>query len=76
MDECVHAVEQGLAIPERLGATRRAVADELFYRAGTATSRAVTYLYEAIALDPAPAVVRALECPPLFQPSPEHAPAR
>jgi hypothetical protein len=69
VDECVRAVERGLAIPERLGASRRAVAAELFYGAGTATLRAVQNLYEAIGLDPAPDVVRSLEDPALFEPA-------
>jgi CDP-Glycerol:Poly(glycerophosphate) glycerophosphotransferase len=69
VDECVRAVERGLEMPEQLGASRRAVARELFYGAGTATLRAVQNLYEAIGLDPAAHVVRALEHPTLFQPA-------
>jgi len=76
IDECVQAVERGLAAPDRLGASRRAVAHDLFYRAGTATLRAVQNLYEAIGLDPAPDIVRPLEQPALFQPAPHEAECR
>jgi hypothetical protein len=51
------AVERGLASPDALGETRRAVAADLFYRPGGATARAIRGLYEAIGLDPAPAIV-------------------
>ena len=57
MVEAVDAVERGLAQPYRLGASRRAVSEDIFYRPGGATARAVRNLYEAIALDPAPAAV-------------------
>ena len=49
--------ERGLASPDALGDTRRAVAADLFYRPGGATARAIRHLYEAIELDPAPAAV-------------------
>ena len=58
-DEAVRAVERGLAAPDALGETRRAVAADLFYRPGGATARAVRHLYDAIELDPAPALVTA-----------------
>jgi CDP-glycerol glycerophosphotransferase (TagB/SpsB family) len=51
-DETIHAVERGLADPASRSATRRAVANELFYRAGGATARSVAQMYEAISLDP------------------------
>jgi hypothetical protein len=53
----VRAVARGLAAPDTLSATRRAVAADIFYRPGGATARAIDNLYEAIELDPAPAVV-------------------
>jgi len=55
--ETVAAVERGLAAPDALSETRRAVASDLFYRPGGATARAIRGLYEAIDLDPEPAVV-------------------
>jgi hypothetical protein len=55
--DAVAAVARGLGAPAALSGARRAVAAELFYRAGGATARAVRQLYEAIELDPAPAVV-------------------
>jgi len=56
-DETVRAVERGLASPQALGETRRAVAADLFYRPGGATARAIRQLYDAIELDPSPALV-------------------
>ena len=53
----VAAVERGLAAPDALSDTRRAVAADIFYRPGGATTRAIRDLYEAIDLDPAPAVI-------------------
>lgn len=53
-DETLHAVERSLGDPTARSASRRAVAQELFYRPGEATGRSVTQLYEAIALDPLP----------------------
>jgi hypothetical protein len=55
VDEVLRAVERGLAAPDALGETRRAVAADLFYRPGGATARSIRHLYEAIDLDPAPA---------------------
>jgi hypothetical protein len=52
VDEALRAVQQGLASPDALGETRRAVAADLFYRAGGATARSVRHLYEAVELDP------------------------
>lgn len=64
--EAIAAVERGLADPEARSATRRAVAEELFYRPGTATARAVAELYQALSLDHPPseaASSRELTCP-------------
>ena len=55
--ETLAAVERGLAAPDALSEARRAVAADLFYRPGGATARAIRGLYEAIDLDPAPALV-------------------
>ena len=57
LEETVVAVERGLAAPDALSDTRRAVAADLFYRPGGATTRAIRHLYEAIDLDPAPASI-------------------
>ena len=59
VDGAMAAVERGLASPEVLADTRRAVAADLFYRPGGATSRAIRGLYEAIELEPAPSMVAA-----------------
>jgi hypothetical protein len=59
VDDAVAAVERGLASPEALGETRRAVAADIFYRPGGATARAIRGLYEAIELEPAPSMVAA-----------------
>ena len=50
--EIVGAVEHGLANPGLLGHTRRIVAEELFYKPGTATTRAAHELYELMELAP------------------------
>ena len=50
--ETIAAVEQSLADPRRLASTRTLVASDLFYRAGTATVRAVQELYALIELEP------------------------
>ena len=49
----LRAVEQALADPSAGSASRRAVAEDLFYRPGGATGRAVHELYEAMELTPA-----------------------
>jgi CDP-Glycerol:Poly(glycerophosphate) glycerophosphotransferase len=49
--QAVAAVEGGLANPASKSSARRAVADELFYEPGTATSRAVREMYEVLELD-------------------------
>jgi CDP-Glycerol:Poly(glycerophosphate) glycerophosphotransferase len=52
--EALKAVERGLADPGAGSAARHTVAEDLFYRAGTATARAVNELYDAIELTPVP----------------------
>jgi CDP-glycerol glycerophosphotransferase (TagB/SpsB family) len=65
VDEALRAVERGLAAPDALGETRRAVAADIFYRPGGATARSIRNLYEAIDLDPAPATAtEELACRP------------
>lgn len=46
VDETVAAVERSFADPRENSATRIAVANEMFYKPGTATERAVRELYE------------------------------
>lgn len=55
--DAVAAVSRGLASPGALGEARRSIASDLFYRPGGATARAVRQLYDAVELDPAPAVI-------------------
>jgi hypothetical protein len=50
--EILQAVEQGLTNPGLLAQTRRMVADELFYKPGTASLRAEQELYEVMELTP------------------------
>jgi len=65
VDEALRAVESGLGRPDRHGASRRAVAADIFYRPGSATARAIRNLYEAIDLDPQPeAVAQEVPCRP------------
>jgi hypothetical protein len=52
--DALHAVEQSLVDPTARSISRRAVAEDLFYRPGTATARAVGELYDAMELTPAP----------------------
>jgi CDP-glycerol glycerophosphotransferase (TagB/SpsB family) len=47
----IDAVEKALAHPRHLSATRVAVANELFYRPGTATGRATNELYALLELE-------------------------
>jgi CDP-glycerol glycerophosphotransferase (TagB/SpsB family) len=49
----VAAVERGFAEPALMSAERVAVANEMFYKPGTATARAVRELYELMELEPA-----------------------
>ena len=53
--QALSAVEMSLADPRRRSASRRHVADDLFYRPGTATARAVEELYRTMELAPVPA---------------------
>jgi CDP-Glycerol:Poly(glycerophosphate) glycerophosphotransferase len=59
----VTEVERGLADPSARSMSRHAVAEELFYKPGTATARAVAELYDVMELspltEPSPAVGRA-----------------
>jgi len=50
--QAVAAVDRALADPGARSKSRRAVADDLFYRPGTATSRAVDELYRTMDLEP------------------------
>ena len=50
--ETLIAVEQSLAHPGLLAETRSVVAEELFYRPGTATARAVQEIYQLMELPP------------------------
>lgn len=50
VDELMTAVEQSFAEPQKLSETRVAVANEMFYKPGTATDRAVAELYELMEL--------------------------
>lgn len=56
VDDTVDAVERALADPTANSATRCAIAQDLFYSPGSATSRSVEALYEAIELEPAATV--------------------
>ena len=53
VDETVAAVERAFAAPAFGSTERVAVANEMFYKPGTATERAVTALYELMELEPA-----------------------
>lgn len=50
VDETIEAVERGFANPRENSATRVTVANEMFYKPGTATERAVSELYELMEL--------------------------
>src|SRR5689334_9300210 len=50
-DELVSAVERAFVEPRENSATRVAVANEMFYKPGTATDRAVNELYELLELE-------------------------
>ena len=49
--EAISAVDKCFGDPANLSESRRAVAKDLFYKAGTATARAVRELYEVIELE-------------------------
>jgi hypothetical protein len=51
--DTVRATEFAYSNPAQLSMERKAVADDLFYKPGTATTRAVTELYKVIELSPA-----------------------
>ena len=55
VDETVAAVERSFAEPGFKSRERVAVANEMFYKPGTATARAVTELYDLMELEPAAA---------------------
>ena len=52
-DETVAAVARAFAEPKVKSSDRVAVANEMFYKPGTATERAVNELYELMELDQA-----------------------
>ncbi len=60
----IAAVAAALADPSALSARRRAVAADLFYRAGSATGRAVRAVYEAVELESPVAHVQEASCLP------------
>lgn len=53
-DAAVRAVETGLENPTARSSERRHVAEDLFHLPGSATSRAVSNLYEVLQLEPMP----------------------
>ena len=53
IDELCDAVDQNFADPKAKSASRQFVAGEMFYKPGTATSRAVAEMYQVIELDSA-----------------------
>jgi hypothetical protein len=53
VEETVAAVERAFAEPQVKSSDRVAVANEMFYKPGTATARAVAELYQLMELDPA-----------------------
>jgi hypothetical protein len=58
VDEIIKAVEQSFAEPLLKSTVRRAVANELFYKPGSATQRAVSEMYELLELSaPVPDVI-------------------
>jgi hypothetical protein len=66
VDETVAAVERSLGAPARQSATRRAVAEDLFFGPGTATVRCARALYDVVELQPPAAMpappVEAVSC--------------
>jgi hypothetical protein len=61
------AVERALNDPRALAMTRQRVANDLFYRPGTASTRCATALYDLLELTPHPSVVSASESAPCLQ---------
>ena len=51
VDDTIAAAEWSLANPRAKSATRRAVAEDLFYEPGTATARCIAEMYDAIGLE-------------------------
>jgi CDP-glycerol glycerophosphotransferase (TagB/SpsB family) len=51
-EETVRAVELAYTDQAQLSAKRKMVAEELFYKPGTATNRAITELYKVVKLSP------------------------
>jgi CDP-glycerol glycerophosphotransferase (TagB/SpsB family) len=49
--ECVEAADWSLAHPDEAGAIRRAAAEDIFYKPGTATDRAIELIYEELELE-------------------------
>jgi hypothetical protein len=60
VDAVVAAVNRALSHERELSASRRAVADDLFYRPGTASARCAAALYDVLGLAAHPAVTSAL----------------
>ncbi len=58
-DEAVEAVERSLENPDEFGPVRRAMAEDLFYRPGTATDRAEGWVLEELGIRPAESTVLA-----------------
>ena len=52
VDGILTAVEESFANPGAKSESRKAVAGEMFYKPGTATSRAITEMYDVIQLGP------------------------
>ena len=52
VDEAVKAVDQSFADPLFKSTVRRAVADRMFYKPGSATQRAISEMYEVMELSP------------------------
>ncbi|HSL21376.1 MAG TPA: CDP-glycerol glycerophosphotransferase family protein [Vicinamibacterales bacterium] len=67
LEDTLAAVDAALASPAGKSATRRAIAEDLFYKPGTATRRAVAALYEAIELEQPVGALHGVEA--LCQPS-------
>jgi hypothetical protein len=61
VDEAVAAVERAIASPRRQSATRRAVAEDLFFKPGGASVRCALALYELMELEPPAALTAAPE---------------
>jgi hypothetical protein len=51
VDEVIAAVERAFVDPDTNSAQRMAIANQMFYKPGTATDRAVKEIYELLELD-------------------------